>query len=530
MRMCQRFPRFLALSARSRTWMSVRWGRALGIALSLVVVQASGAWGQSTFIRGDSNGDGTIDVGDVIGNLSVQFDGATVACESALDVDDSGDVTIGDAIVLLSFLFSAGTPPAPPFPSCGLDPSLDSLSCAGPFASCAPSLVIESPTNGAQLGTSSVVVSGDVGSFASLAGFTVEVSGVTAVVDVATQTFLSGEVDLNPGANALEILLLVNGSVVVSDAVNVTYTPIRANNLALENGVIYAARGSAGLAAISTLTREFSAIPNTPGTGSVDDVSVADGLLFVLDASGSGALSVFSLDDPLEPIRISGPVPVPVGPFAGVSASGGRVTVSGGTGLMTVRGYDADGLLAGVSSIDLGVGQPDVLQSSDGERAFVSTDFSGFVGGSSFGISVVGLSSPPAPLQPLLQIGLSGAGFSAGAASPANFPIESALLPGELIGVAHGGGLSVVNPTTGGVLATQALPFSAVNVDTLGSTAFVVGTGGRLSEVNLITPGSPSIVSTEALPGAGTLLSVAVDDLVTVVAADGSGEIIVLPR
>jgi len=59
----------------------------------------------------------------------VLFRGAEAPCLDAADVDDSGAVTIDDAIRLLDFLFRDGTPPPVPFPSAGTDPTPDKLGC-----------------------------------------------------------------------------------------------------------------------------------------------------------------------------------------------------------------------------------------------------------------------------------------------------------------------------------------------------------------------------------------------------------------
>ena len=52
-----------------------------------------------------------------------------VSCKKALDVDDSGQVGFNDLIHIYQFLFTRGTPPASPFPACGIDPTDDGLSC-----------------------------------------------------------------------------------------------------------------------------------------------------------------------------------------------------------------------------------------------------------------------------------------------------------------------------------------------------------------------------------------------------------------
>ena len=83
------------------------------------------------FRRGDSDGDGGLDVSDPIVTLRMLFAGATdVPCDDALDTDDSGLISLGDALLLLNYLFEQSTPsPAPPFSSCGTDPTTDTLSC-----------------------------------------------------------------------------------------------------------------------------------------------------------------------------------------------------------------------------------------------------------------------------------------------------------------------------------------------------------------------------------------------------------------
>jgi hypothetical protein len=74
-----------------------------------------------------------------------------------------------------------------------------------------------------------------------------------------------------------------------------------------------------------TLVRRIAPVA---GSESVDDLALADGLLFALDAKSPGHLSVFSIARPEEPALVGKPVGVPVGPFSGVSAAGGRVIVS----------------------------------------------------------------------------------------------------------------------------------------------------------------------------------------------------------
>jgi hypothetical protein len=63
------------------------------------------------FSRGDSNGDGSIDIGDVIAVLQYLFNQVAIDCVAASDVNDDGQVDISDPINLLGYLFGAGAPP-----------------------------------------------------------------------------------------------------------------------------------------------------------------------------------------------------------------------------------------------------------------------------------------------------------------------------------------------------------------------------------------------------------------------------------
>ena len=80
-------------------------------------------------IRGDCNVDGEAVLTDVVFFLEYSFlGGPTPDCLDACDADDSGVLSLGDAIALLEVLF-IGAEPVPPFPGCGEDESVDTLSC-----------------------------------------------------------------------------------------------------------------------------------------------------------------------------------------------------------------------------------------------------------------------------------------------------------------------------------------------------------------------------------------------------------------
>ncbi len=85
-----------------------------------------------SFLRGDPNSDGNVNLADAIFLLQWQFNnGSEPTCIDAADANDDGFTNIADAIRLLSYLFQEGISPPPPFPACGEDGTTsDTLSCA----------------------------------------------------------------------------------------------------------------------------------------------------------------------------------------------------------------------------------------------------------------------------------------------------------------------------------------------------------------------------------------------------------------
>ena len=73
------------------------------------------------FVRGDPNADGSINIGDAIFVLSYLFSGGPCDCKDAADINDDERIDISDPIALLGYLFGGGPPPPPPFGECGLD-------------------------------------------------------------------------------------------------------------------------------------------------------------------------------------------------------------------------------------------------------------------------------------------------------------------------------------------------------------------------------------------------------------------------
>jgi len=96
---------------------------------------------EPVFKRGDTDGNGSLDLTDVIRTLTWQFvGGVEISCPDAADIDDDGEISLTDAIRSLSYQFAgiAGTAPEPPGPlGCGTDARPDALpECVYPPESC----------------------------------------------------------------------------------------------------------------------------------------------------------------------------------------------------------------------------------------------------------------------------------------------------------------------------------------------------------------------------------------------------------
>jgi len=80
--------------------------------------------------RGDANNDMQVNGSDPIFINSWLFSGGPApSCIDAADANDDGQVNMSDSVYLNNFLFMGGPAPPPPYPSCGTDPTSDSLTC-----------------------------------------------------------------------------------------------------------------------------------------------------------------------------------------------------------------------------------------------------------------------------------------------------------------------------------------------------------------------------------------------------------------
>lgn len=88
-----------------------------------------------SFIRGDANATGRVDIADGVAIILHLFAARQVDCLEAADTNGSGGVDLSDAVSVFSYLFQNGADPASPFPVCGTADSRP-LTCEE-FAGCA---------------------------------------------------------------------------------------------------------------------------------------------------------------------------------------------------------------------------------------------------------------------------------------------------------------------------------------------------------------------------------------------------------
>ena len=77
--------------------------------------------GDEAFVRGDANGDGSVNIADALMVLAHLFGSGALLCDDAADANDSGLVDLSDSVALLNYLFVSGSVMPSPSPSCGID-------------------------------------------------------------------------------------------------------------------------------------------------------------------------------------------------------------------------------------------------------------------------------------------------------------------------------------------------------------------------------------------------------------------------
>jgi len=84
------------------------------------------------FVRGECNGDAQVNIADAVMLLGFLFPAGTppsLDCRDACDANDDGQLNIADVVALLSSLFGSPSMPLPPPTTCGVDPVVDALEC-----------------------------------------------------------------------------------------------------------------------------------------------------------------------------------------------------------------------------------------------------------------------------------------------------------------------------------------------------------------------------------------------------------------
>jgi hypothetical protein len=270
----------------------------------------------------------------------------------------------------------------------------------------------------------------------------------------------------------------------------------------LDGGLAYIAAGADGIEIVDLATRERRRLlPPVAPADRIDDMAIADGWLFALDATPPGYLMTYSLAD----LELSSPsgeiVPVPVAPFSGVSAAAGVVAVSGGTSQLTLREYGREGGFGReVITADFGRGQPDIALRPDGRMAAISTH----TFGPDFAITFAEIRRRPLALKMVSQLGLKDAGFTTGGFKPAHFPLIAAWR-GDRVYLADGGGLGVIdvsNPGRPRLLARDRRPHPAMDVVVFGRELDVLRAGSQpaLFRYRLDGSGLPTPAGTWSLP------------------------------
>ena len=101
--------------------MARHWNWVLSLTLVLSVASADAE--AVDFIRGDTNGDGSVTIADAVPLIGYFFWGIEATdCMLAGDFDDDETLSTSDFAGILQYVVGAGEPPSSPFPEPGPDP------------------------------------------------------------------------------------------------------------------------------------------------------------------------------------------------------------------------------------------------------------------------------------------------------------------------------------------------------------------------------------------------------------------------
>ena len=89
-----------------------------------------------TFIRGDANDDGQVDIADAIWIINSLFQGGQILdCTGANDANADNQFDISDGLYLLAYRLLGGSSPPAPYPACGINADPELEDCLG-YTSC----------------------------------------------------------------------------------------------------------------------------------------------------------------------------------------------------------------------------------------------------------------------------------------------------------------------------------------------------------------------------------------------------------
>ena len=90
------------------------------------------------YVAGTSKRDYAVVKYDAEGIFTLSYlfaEGSPPSCLDAADANDDGGIDMPDGIFILQNLFASGPAIPPPYPGCGIDPTVDELGCSR-FAPC----------------------------------------------------------------------------------------------------------------------------------------------------------------------------------------------------------------------------------------------------------------------------------------------------------------------------------------------------------------------------------------------------------
>ena len=81
------------------------------------------------FLRGDANGNLSINIIDAILSVPIGEQPGTRDCNDAMDADDDGRLTVLDTVAIITYVFAGSAELPAPHGRCGVDATLDRLDC-----------------------------------------------------------------------------------------------------------------------------------------------------------------------------------------------------------------------------------------------------------------------------------------------------------------------------------------------------------------------------------------------------------------